>query len=87
MDLLVALILWALFGAAVGWIASMIMGTDAEQGAVGNILLGIAGALVGGFLMNLFGFTDVTGINVYSFVVALVGAVLLVWVGRLFSRA
>ena len=50
------IILWIIFGALVGWLASLVMGTDAKQGALGNILLGILGAFLGGLLMNMFGY-------------------------------
>lgn len=72
------IILWIIFGALVGWIASMIVGTNAEQGAILNIGVGIAGAVIGGWLMSFFGETGVTGFNLYSMLVALLGAVLLV---------
>jgi uncharacterized membrane protein YeaQ/YmgE (transglycosylase-associated protein family) len=51
--MLINLIIWILFGALAGWIASMIMGRDAQMGALANIIVGIIGAVVGGFLMNL----------------------------------
>jgi uncharacterized membrane protein YeaQ/YmgE (transglycosylase-associated protein family) len=72
------IILWIVFGALVGWIASMIMRTDAEQGAVLNVVVGIIGAVLGGWIMSLFGEPGVSGFNLYSFVVALVGAVALI---------
>jgi len=71
------IILWIIFGAFIGWVASKIMKTDAEQGAILNIVIGIVGALVGGFAMNLLGFPGVTGFNIYSFLVALLGAIIL----------
>lgn len=80
------LVLWIVFGALVGWIASIIMKTDAEQGALMNIVLGVAGALVGGFLMNTLGQSGVTGFTLYSFFVALVGAVVLIWAAKMFRR-
>lgn len=73
------IILWIIFGALAGWIASMLMGTDAQQGALMNIVVGIVGALAGGFLMNLIGFAGITGFNLYSFGVAILGAVVLLW--------
>ena len=73
------IILWVIFGALVGWVASIIMKTDKQQGAIGNIVVGILGALLGGFLASLFGGTGVTGFNLSSFVVALIGAVVLLW--------
>ncbi|MDQ3014766.1 MAG: GlsB/YeaQ/YmgE family stress response membrane protein [bacterium] len=72
-----SIILWLVFGALVGWIASLIMGTDAQQGAIMNIVVGIVGAVLGGWLFSLFGAQDVSGFNIYSFIVALVGAVVL----------
>ena len=47
-------ILWIIFGALVGWVASLIMKTDAEQGAVLNIVIGVVGAVIGGWLMSVF---------------------------------
>jgi len=72
------IILWIIFGALVGWIASMIMKTDAEQGALLNVIVGIVGAVLGGWVMSMIGQTGVTGFNLYSFLVALVGAVVLI---------
>lgn len=83
---MIDLVLWLALGAAAGWIASIIMGTDAEQGAVMNIVLGVVGALLGGFVMNLFGATGTSGFNIYSLVVATLGAVLLIWVARMFTH-
>lgn len=78
MDLLVYLV----FGALAGWIASMIMGTDARQGAFMNIVVGIVGAFLGGMLMNAFGQPGVTGFNLYSIFVAILGSVVLLWLYR-----
>ncbi|PJA86551.1 MAG: GlsB/YeaQ/YmgE family stress response membrane protein [Candidatus Moranbacteria bacterium CG_4_9_14_3_um_filter_42_9] len=76
------IILWIIFGAIAGWIASMIMGTDAEQGAVLNIVVGIVGAVLGGWLMSFLGYGGVTGFNLYSFLVAVLGAVVLIAIVR-----
>lgn len=70
--------LWIIFGALVGWIASMIMNTNAQQGVILNIVVGIIGAVIGGWVMSYFGKTDISGFNLYSFVVALIGACLLI---------
>ena len=77
---------WILMGALAGWIASLIMGTDAQQGALMNIVLGIVGALVGGFIISLFGVQGATGFNIYSLLVAIFGAVVLIWLSRLVYR-
>jgi len=81
------IILWIVFGALAGWIASIIMKTDAEQGAFMNIMVGIVGALVGGFLMNSLGQTGVTGFNVYSLLVAVIGAIVLLGIVKMARRA
>ena len=79
MDLLVYLI----FGALAGWLASIIMGTDAQQGALMNIVVGIVGAFVGGLLMNAFGASGVTGFNLYSIIVAVLGSIVFLWLYRM----
>lgn len=80
------IILWIIFGALAGWIASKIMNTDAEQGAIANIIVGIVGALLGGFIFNLFGGSEVTGFNIYSLFVAVVGAVVLLAILKAIKR-
>lgn len=70
------IILWIVFGAIVGWVASMFMGTN--EGLVLDIVLGIIGAVLGGWLMSFLGKSGVTGFNLYSFLVALLGAVVLI---------
>jgi len=73
---------WIVLGGLAGWVASMIAGTDARQGLLGNILVGIVGAFIGGFVMSLFGAQGVTGFNIWSFVVALVGAVIALFIWK-----
>lgn len=79
------IIAWIVFGALAGWIASIIMRTNDEQGAVGNIIVGIVGAIIGGFIMRTFG-AEVTGFNVGSLIVAIAGAMLLLFIMRIFGR-
>jgi|APLak6261675434_1056106.scaffolds.fasta_scaffold18399_2 uncharacterized membrane protein YeaQ/YmgE (transglycosylase-associated protein family) len=67
---------WIVFGGLAGWIASMIAGTNARQGLIGNIIVGVVGAFVGGFVFSFFGGYGVTGFNLYSMLVAVVGAVI-----------
>jgi uncharacterized membrane protein YeaQ/YmgE (transglycosylase-associated protein family) len=76
------ILLWLILGLLAGWIASMIMGTNSQQGMLMDIVLGVVGAFVGGFLMNLFGAPGVSGFNMYSIVVAVLGSVALIWLGR-----
>ena len=68
---------WIIVGALAGWIASLIMGTNNQQGCLLDIVVGIVGAFIGGFVMNLLGFGTFTGFNLWSIIVAIVGAVIL----------
>ncbi|PIY69489.1 GlsB/YeaQ/YmgE family stress response membrane protein [Candidatus Roizmanbacteria bacterium CG_4_10_14_0_8_um_filter_39_9] len=77
------ILLWIIFGALAGWIASIIMKTDVNQGTISDIIMGIVGAIVGGFLMNFFGQSGVTGFNFYSFIVAVTGAIVVIYIGRM----
>jgi uncharacterized membrane protein YeaQ/YmgE (transglycosylase-associated protein family) len=68
---------WILFGAIAGWLASIIVKKNDQQGALGNIIVGILGSAVGGWLAGfLFDSPGVTDFNFYSFVVAVSGAVI-----------
>lgn len=80
------IITWIIFGALVGWISSMFMKTDSGQGAIGNILMGIVGSIVAGLLMPILGMSGVTGFNLYSVVVAVIGAIVAIWVARMIRR-
>ncbi|TSD02596.1 MAG: transglycosylase [Parcubacteria group bacterium Athens0714_16] len=71
-----SIILWIIFGAIVGWVASLVMGTN--DSLVLNIILGIVGAMLGGWLMSFLGESGVTGFNLYSMFVALIGAIILI---------
>ncbi len=79
-------IIWIVFGGLVGWVASLIMKTDAEQGIILNVIVGIVGAVIGGWLMSLVGESGVGGFNLYSFLVALVGACVLIVIVRALRR-
>lgn len=71
------IIIWIVFGGIVGWVGSLVMGTHSQQGIVLNIVVGVVGAVLGGYIMNVFGAGGITGFNLYSFMVAIVGAVVL----------
>lgn len=79
-------ILWIIFGAIAGWIASIIMGRNAQMGALANIVVGIVGALIGGFIMNAFGAQGVSGFNLTSLIVAILGAIVLLFLVGLVRR-
>ncbi|GJD48649.1 hypothetical protein OPKNFCMD_1372 [Methylobacterium crusticola] len=69
---------WIVLGLVAGFIASKIV-NNTGQGLVVDVLLGIVGAVVGGFLFNQFGQPGVSGVNLYSLLVAIVGAVVVLW--------
>ena len=83
-------ILWLLFGALVGWLASIVMRTDAQQGALLNIVVGIVGAFLGVFLVSLATGRSVAITNnvfdLTSLLVAFVGAVVLLGIVNLVRR-
>lgn len=70
-----------------GWVASLIMHTDAQQGILLNIGVGIIGAIIGGLIMTFIGGSSVTGFNLYSFLVALLGSVVFLGIVKLIRRA
>ncbi|MBZ0283835.1 MAG: GlsB/YeaQ/YmgE family stress response membrane protein [Anaerolineae bacterium] len=76
---------WLIVGAIAGWLASMVMKTNRQQGLLIDIVVGIVGAFIGGFLFNQFGTSGVTGFNIWSIFVAFTGAVVLLALIRLFS--
>lgn len=77
---------WIIIGGLAGWVASKVMGTDKEQGVLMNVIVGVIGAFIGGFVMNLLGGVGLTGFSIWSFVVALVGSVILIWILKLVRR-
>jgi uncharacterized membrane protein YeaQ/YmgE (transglycosylase-associated protein family) len=83
-------ILWLVFGALVGWLASIVMRTDAQQGSLMNIIVGIVGAFIGGLVFNFLGLGG-TNINSNDFslgalLVSFVGAVILLGIVNMFRR-
>lgn len=79
-------IAWILFGALAGWIASIIMKTNEEQGAIGNIIVGIVGAFLGGFLYRSLVGGETEGFGMESLLVAIGGAVVLLAIVKAFRR-
>lgn len=83
------LLLWIIIGGIIGWIASMIMGTNAQQGILLNIVVGIIGAFLAGLLLTpLLGVGTINNSNLSlpSFVISLGGAVILLALVNLFRR-
>lgn len=80
------IIAWIVLGALAGWIASKIAGTDAEQGWFANIVVGIVGALIGGFVFEVLGGSGVTGFNIWSLLVATLGSLILLSILKAFKK-
>ena len=76
------ILLWIVFGIIVGAVARWIVPGEGPGGVLGDLIIGIVGALLGGWIWSLFGHTGVTGFNVGSFITAIVGAVVLLFIVR-----
>lgn len=82
------ILIWVIVGAIAGWLASIVMKTNSQQGLLSDIIVGIVGGLIGGFLLNLLGVGGaVTGLNLGSILVAFIGAVVLLALLRVLRRA
>ncbi len=73
---------WVVLGGLAGWVASMVMGTNARMGAFANVIVGMLGSVIGGWIFNYLGNYGVTGFNLYSFGVAFIGACVLLFVAK-----
>jgi len=82
---MINLIIWLVAGAAVGWVASMVMRTNAQQGAILNIVVGCVGAMIGGYLIG--GSTiNQSVFSLNALLVSLIGAVILLAIVNLVRR-
>lgn len=79
------IVLWIVMGLLAGGIASLLMTPEENQGTLTDIILGVVGAMVGGALMSLLGQPTVAGLNFYNLAIAVMGAVLLIWMGRVLN--
>jgi uncharacterized membrane protein YeaQ/YmgE (transglycosylase-associated protein family) len=80
------IISWIVLGAIAGFLANLVMGGN--EGVIGTIILGIIGAVVGGYLAQaIFHKGDVTGVNIESIVIAVVGAIIVLFVWRAVTRS
>lgn len=80
------IIIWIVVGGLAGWIGSMIMKTDAQMGALANIVAGVVGALVGGWVLGLIGYSVPAGqLNIPSILTAILGAVIVIAVYKALS--
>jgi uncharacterized membrane protein YeaQ/YmgE (transglycosylase-associated protein family) len=84
---LMNILYWVLFGVIAGSIANFIDPKPSQGGILGSIVLGIVGALIGGWLGSMLLGVTVTGFNLSSFLVAIAGSLLLLFIGRAFRRA
>jgi uncharacterized membrane protein YeaQ/YmgE (transglycosylase-associated protein family) len=82
---MVGIIIWLIVGGIVGWLASLIMRTDAQQGVLLNIVVGIVGAFIGGMIFSR-GNINEAPLNVTAFIVSLIGAIILLAIVNLFRR-
>ena len=81
------LIMWIIIGALAGWIGSKIMGTDARQGGLANVVVGVIGAVVGGFVSSAFLGDNRSNNGLFaSFLVALLGACVVIGAWKAVSR-
>ena len=82
------LLIWLIVGGIVGWLASLVMRTDGQQGILLNVVVGIVGAFLGGWLISpLVGVGTINaGISIGSIVVSLLGAIILLAIVNLFRR-
>ena len=79
------LIVWLIVGGVIGWLASIIMRTDAQQGIFLNIIVGIVGAFIAGLIFNGGNINDAP-LNLYTFLTSLVGAIILLAIVNLVRR-
>ena len=82
------IIIWLILGGIVGWLASLLMRRDAQQGILLNIIVGIVGALLAGFIISpMLGIGTINeGVSVGTFLVSLGGAIILLAIVNLFRR-
>lgn len=85
--MIISLVVWAIFGGIAGWIASILMHTNGEQGGLANIVVGVAGAIIGGLIVRTLGGGGITGFNLSSLIVAIFGSVVLLAIVRTFVRS
>ncbi|MFO0703739.1 MAG: GlsB/YeaQ/YmgE family stress response membrane protein [Patescibacteria group bacterium] len=82
-----SIIIFLIIGLIAGWLASIVMNTNREQGPIADIIVGILGAVVAGVLMNMVGGSAVDGLNLYSIAVATAGAIIVLWLKKMLIKA
>ena len=76
---------WIVVGIIAGWLAKMVIPGEGPGGVLGDLVVGVVGAIIGGWLWNYFGHVGATGINIPSIIVAFVGGIVLLLIVRLVS--
>jgi uncharacterized membrane protein YeaQ/YmgE (transglycosylase-associated protein family) len=82
----VDILAWIVVGIIAGWLAKMVVPGDGPGGVLGDLIVGVVGAVIGGWIWNYFGHVGATGINLPSIIVAFIGGVVLLLIVRLFTR-
>ncbi len=77
---------WIIVGIIAGWMAKGVIPGEGPKGVLGDLVIGIVGAIAGGWIFAYFGHPGATGLNIGSIVVAFVGAVVVLWLIRLLTR-
>jgi uncharacterized membrane protein YeaQ/YmgE (transglycosylase-associated protein family) len=78
-----SILAWIVVGIIAGWLAKIVVPGEGPGGIVGDLVVGVLGAIIGGWLFNSFGHVGVTGLNFGSILVAFIGGVVLLWILRL----
>ena len=73
-------------GALAGWIASMMTGNNRSMGLIANVIVGIVGAYIGTFVLDYFGISGITGLNLWSILVSVLGAIILLFVINIIKK-
>jgi len=78
-----SILAWIIVGILAGWLAKKVIPGEGPGGVLGDLVIGVVGALVGGWIFNYYGHPGATGLNIGSIIVAFVGAVIVLWLMRL----
>ncbi len=73
---------WIIVGIIAGWMAKRVIPGEGPAGLLGDLVIGVVGAIVGGWVFNSFGHPGATGVNIGSIIVSFVGAVVVLWLMR-----
>ncbi|HET9343805.1 MAG TPA: GlsB/YeaQ/YmgE family stress response membrane protein [Candidatus Eremiobacteraceae bacterium] len=76
---------WIIVGIVAGFLAKAVVPGEGPGGVLGDLIVGVVGAIIGGWLFNMFGHIGATGLNLWSILVAFIGGVVLLWIVRALS--